>query len=75
MNIADILIHVHPELSAQQRDEMEAGIRAGDGIVSVHFSPGHLHELIVAYNPEAVTSRQILGLVRRWDKAATMVGL
>lgn len=75
MNIADILIHVHPELSAQQRDEMEAGIRARDGIVSVHYSSGHLHELIVAYNPEAITSRQILELVRQWDKAATMVGL
>jgi hypothetical protein len=75
MNIADILIHVHPELSARQRDELEAGIRTRDGIVSVHFSSGHQHELIVAYNSEAVTARQILELVRQWDKAATMVGL
>jgi hypothetical protein len=75
MNIADILIHVHPELPAQQRDEMEAAVRARDGIVSVHFSAGHPHELIAAYNPQAITSRQILELVRQWDKAATMVGL
>jgi hypothetical protein len=75
MNIADILIHVHPELSAQQREKMEAGIGARDGMVSVHFSSGHLHELIVAYDPEAVSSQQILELVRRWDQAATMVGL
>ena len=54
---------------------MEAGIGARDGIVSVHFSSGHLHELIVAYDPEAVSSQRILELVRRWDQAATVVGL
>lgn len=75
MDIADILIHVHPELSAVQRAKIEDELGERDGVVSVHFSPGHPHLLTVAYDPRTVTARQILDLVRRWDEAATMVGL
>lgn len=75
MNIADILIHVHPELSAEQRAKIEGELGGRDGVVSVHFSPGHPHLLTVAYDPQTITSRQILDAVRRWDEAATMAGL
>lgn len=75
MDITDILIHMHPELSGQQREKIEADVGACNGIVSVHFSSEHTHELIVAYDPQAITSQQILTLVRQWDTAATMMGL
>jgi hypothetical protein len=75
MDITDILIHMHPELSAQQRVKIEADVGARDGILSVHFSSEHPHELIVAYDPQAISSQQILTLVRKWDTAATMMGL
>lgn len=75
MDIVDILIHVHPELSAEQRAKIENEVGVQKGVMSVHFSAGHPHELIVAYDPQAITSKRILELVRVWDKAATMVGL
>jgi len=75
MDIADILIHVHPELSADQRMKIEDEIGTQKGVLSVHFSAKHVHELTVAYDPQAITSQRILELVRAWDKAATMVGL
>jgi len=75
MNIADILIHVHPELSVEQRTKVEEEVSNQDGVISVHFSPEHLHELTVAYNPQSITSQVILKLVRQWDKDAVMAGL
>jgi allophanate hydrolase subunit 1 len=75
MDIADILIHVHPELSASQREKIETEVGALTGVVSVHFSSGHPHELTVAYDPARITSQRILELVRQWDKAASLVGL
>jgi hypothetical protein len=75
MDIADVLIHVHPELSAPQRAKIEDELGGRNGVISLHFSPGHPHVLKVAYDPQAITSREILDLVRRWDEAATMVGL
>jgi len=75
MNIADILIHVHPDLSSEQRAKIEQEVGAHEGVVSVHFSTEHTHELTVAYNPEAINSKTILEQVRQWDKEAMMAGL
>ena len=75
MNITDIMIHVHPELSADQRGKVEEEVSNQDGVISVHFSPELQHEMTVAYNPESVTSETILSLVRQWDQDAVMIGL
>jgi len=75
MDIVDILIHVHPELSVEQRAKIEHEIGVHKGVMSVHFSTGHPHQLTVAYDPQAIASKRILELVRVSDKAATMVGL
>ena len=75
MNITDIMIHVHPELSADQRAKVEEEVSNQDGVISVHFSPELQHEMTVAYNPESVTSETILSLVRQWDQDAVMIGL
>ena len=75
MNITDIMIHVHPELSAEQRTKVEEEVSSQDGVISVHFSPELQHEMTVAYNPESVTSETILSLVRQWDQDAVMIGL
>ncbi len=75
MDIADILIHVHPTLAAEQRAKIEDALSGSKGVVSAHFSPAHPHVLTVAFDPEAVHAGQLLQIVREWDQAATMVGL
>jgi hypothetical protein len=75
MDIVDILIHVHPELSVEQRAKIEHEVGMNKGVMSVHFSAVHPHELTVAYDPQAIASKRILELVRVSDEAATMVGL
>lgn len=75
MDFADILIHVHPTLSAEQRARIEEALSGSKGVVSAHFSPAHSHVLTVAYDPEAAQAGQLLQIVREWDQAATMVGL
>jgi len=69
------MIHVHPDLSSEQRTKIEDIIGAQQGVVSAHFSPDQLHELTVAYDPTTVNSETILKQVRQWDKDAVMVGL
>jgi len=39
MDITDIMFHVHPELSAEQRAKVEEEVSSQDGVISVHFSP------------------------------------
>ncbi|MCL5061456.1 MAG: hypothetical protein M1449_13985 [Candidatus Thermoplasmatota archaeon] len=75
MDVADILIHVHPALTAEQRAKIEEALSGSKGVVSAHFSPAHPHTLAVAYDPEAARSGHLLRIVREWDQAATLVGL
>ncbi|HID49798.1 MAG TPA: ATP-binding protein [Chromatiales bacterium] len=75
MNIVDVMIHIHPELSAEQRARIEEVLGNNDNVVSVHFSPQHTRELTVAYNPEALHATDLLEMVRQWDKDATLIGL
>jgi allophanate hydrolase subunit 1 len=75
MDIADIMIHIHPELSEQQRKNIETLVSEHEGVVSIHFSPQHLQELTVAYDPAVISAEQVLTQVRRWDEAAVMAGL
>lgn len=75
MNIVDILLHVHPDLSEDQRASIEETLSATNGIMTVHFSEKHIHELVVSYDPDAIKSQTILAQVREWDKDVMMAGL
>lgn len=75
MDITDILIHVHPTLSAEQRAKIEEALLGSKGVVAATFSQGHPHMLTVAYDPEVAHAGELLQTVREWDAAATMAGL
>lgn len=75
MDISDILIHLHPELSSDQRGKIEATLGDCNGVVSAHFNPERIHLLTVAYNPDLISSGKILEQTRQWDSNAEMAGL
>ena len=75
VSIADIVVHLHPELSHDDRQVIEQELRALDGVVSVRFDhEDHPHALIVAYNPDAITSEKVLAEIRKHDSKAVMAG-
>lgn len=76
INIADITVHLHPESSCDDRDKVEQGLRSCDGVISVHFNnEEHPHIMLVAYNPEVVSSRILLDDIRKCDAKAVMVSI
>jgi len=76
ISIADIVVHLHPDTTAECKGRIDEGLRAQEGVVSVHFSEeDHPHALIVAYNPRAIDSQTLLGEIRKCDKDAVMAGI
>jgi hypothetical protein len=76
VSIVDIVVHLHPESSHDDRETIDAQLRALDGVMSVHFSEeNHPHALIVAYNPDVISSESVLGEIRNVDSRAVMAGL
>lgn len=75
MSIVDFIIHLEPELSLDERDQLETEIGDMDGVMSAHFSPRHPHLMEVAYNPDVVTSSVVLGNVSQHGIVAQKIGL
>lgn len=76
MDTADMLIHVHPELDAQARTDMERKLMGRIGVDCAEFNHRpHPHALMVKYDPDAVKGMEILQMVRKVDPEATMVGM
>ena len=76
MNTADMVIHVHPELDAQARSNLEKRIMGCVGVDCAEFDHHeHPHSMVVKYDPEEIQGTQILDIVRTVDPVATRVGL
>ncbi len=76
MNTADMLIHVHPDMDADARTNLERKLAGRIGVDCAEFiHHPHPHTLVVKYDPEAVQGAQILEMVREIDPTATRVGL
>ena len=75
-NIADIIVHLHPECSCDDQGKIERDLRAHNGVVSVHFNADeHPHAVVVAFNTDAVTAQEILAEVQKCDGKAMMAGM
>jgi cell division protein FtsX len=75
ISIADIVVHLHPDTAGECKDRIDEGLRAQEGVVSVHFSEkDHPHALVVAYNPKLTNSETLLAEIRKCDKGAVMAG-
>jgi hypothetical protein len=76
MNMADMFIHVHPELDAETRTNLERSISGHVGVDCAEFvRQPHPHTLIVKYDGDAIQGTQILDMVRKLDPEATRVSL
>ena len=75
MNSVDILIHLHPDLSDEQRSKVEDAVGESNGVMHVKFNDKLPHELSVSYNPDAISVEALRRKIRDWDKDATLIGL
>lgn len=75
MDMVDILFYVHPSLSHTERDTLEENLRMYDGVLSAHFTQDKQHLLTVAYNPERITSAELLQHVDENGVEASWIGL
>ena len=76
MNTADMLIHVHPTLSAQARTNLEKNLLGHIGVDCAEFEHRpQPHAILVKYDPDTIRGMDILQTVRKFDPKASMVGL
>ncbi len=75
IELADVTIHIDKSLDAEARVELENALRAIQGVVSVHIAEKTSHLVVVGYNPQLTSSKDILATVTAKDGHAELVGL
>jgi len=76
MNTVDMMIHVHPDLDAPKRMELERTLSGRVGIDCAEFEhKPHPHSIMVKYDPDAIAGMSILQMVRKIDPAASRVAM
>jgi hypothetical protein len=75
VQLADVLVHIDQNLSPEERSQVEASLRAMEGVVSVHNPDDRPHLSVVEYVPGKTDSQAILSAVMGRGVHAELVGL
>lgn len=76
MNMADMLVYVHPQLDAEKRVDLQRMVEGRAGVDCAEFDAhSNNHAMMVRYDPDAIQGMQILDIVRKADPGASIVGL
>lgn len=70
MNISDITIRIHPDLSPLHQERLIEELRIFEGITMARVNPRVNNWIGVAYDADLITPSNILAYVKRWDKKA-----
>ena len=63
---ADIYVHLHPDDLFDEKGTVEKDLLASYGVFSVHFDADEYRDaMVVAYNPEAVSSETLLEIIKK----------
>ena len=75
IQLADVTVHIDQTLEREGRARIEDGLRAIDGVVSVHNPDERPHLAVVEYNPDKTNSQAILSSVMAQGVHAELIGL
>lgn len=73
--IADITLHIDQETSAEQREELLGAFQQREGVIQVLTNPKRNHLLIIKYNPELISSRDLVTIPSYLGMHAELAGL
>ena len=73
--MVDVLIHIDPETSHDERENLRDLILSQNGVDAAAYHDDKPHLIIVEYDPDQVTSEKLLEVVTNKGIHAELVGL
>ena len=70
----EVVIHVTDELDEASRDTLKGDLETKQGIFSAEFCPIHHHLMLINYDRNGTTSRDVLGHVAARTTDARLIG-
>ena len=75
MEMADVTIHLNETLDHERRTQIADTVRAYKGVMAVAHHDEKSHLMIIEYDPDVVTSRELLQVTLDQDVHAQLIGL
>jgi hypothetical protein len=73
--MVDVMIHIDPETTHQVRENLRDLILNTSGVDAAAYHDDKPHLMIVEYDPDVISSQQLLQLVIQQGYHAELVGL
>jgi hypothetical protein len=74
MHKVEVLVHVDDVLGEDQQAELIDDLRKHGGVGEANFTPGRTHLLVIEYDRDQVSSKDILENIRRDHLRAELIG-
>ena len=75
MEMVDVEIHIDEAVNHERRTKIADTVRAHKGVMGVAHHDDKPHLMIIEYNPEAVSSHELVQVVRDQGVHAELIGL
>ncbi len=75
MCLCDTMIHVTETLDKQAKIMLEEALRSVEGVIAPRFNPGQNHLLLIAYNKDKITAKNLLDTVCHQGYQAKLVAV
>jgi len=75
MAIVDVTVHIDETIDRDRRAKIANTVRAHKGVTAVSHDDKKPHLMLIKFNPDAVTSTELLQLVLDQGVHAELVGL
>lgn len=73
-NAVEIVVHVSENLEDKQRNNLVVALEKEEGIVSAEFCPLRYHLMLVKYDRDRYSSRDVLSAVDAQNLQARLIG-
>ncbi len=75
IKMVDVTIHIDESLDHDKRESLVDRIRQHEGVIAIGHHDERPHLLVVEYNPDQVSSKELLETVKNEGIHAELVGL
>jgi hypothetical protein len=75
IQIVDFMIHIDETLPPENLEKLESVVRRNESVISATIPRGKPHLMMVTYNPQRGSARDILSSVEREGCHAELVGM
>jgi hypothetical protein len=70
----EIVVHITEDLGVQQRGDLVAALQENGGITTAEFCPLRYHLMLVRYDTDMYSSRDVLDRVNSQNVSARLIG-